>query len=88
MKEKWRIKYKGVRLVIWDKTNVKLAYQPGTADEQRLIYNQYHAGNCAKGSVFLQLCGWLGVEHLWLGATSDSHYQEHTNIFKIITSLQ
>ena len=41
----------------------------------------YYAGNCAKGGVFLQLCGWTGVESLWVGATSDSHYQEHTNIF-------
>ena len=42
----------------------------------------YYGENCAKGGVFLQLCGWTGVETLWVGATSDSHYQEHTNIFK------
>ena len=28
------------------------------------------------------MCGWLGVENLWVGATSDSHYQEHSGIFK------
>ena len=38
--------------------------------------------NCAKGGVFLQLCGWLGVADLWVGATSDSHYQEHSGIFE------
>ena len=38
--------------------------------------------NCAKGGVFLQLCGWLGVEKLWVGATSDSHYQIHNKIFE------
>ena len=38
--------------------------------------------NCAKGGVFLQLCGWLGVEQLWVGATSDSHYQIHNKIFE------
>ena len=43
----------------------------------------YYAANCAKGGVFLQLCGWIGVEDLWAGATSDSYYQEQTNIFKI-----
>ena len=38
--------------------------------------------NCAKGGVFMQLCGWLGVADLWVGATSDSHYQEHSGIFE------
>ena len=82
MKEKWRIKYDGMRIVMWDNTNVNLAYQPGGADEQRLTYSMYYAANCAKGGVFLQLCGWMGVEHLWCGATSDTHYQEHTKIFE------
>ena len=82
MKEKWRIKYDGMRIVMWDDTNVNLAYQPGGADEQRLTYSMYYAANCAKGGVFLQLCGWMGVEHLWCGATSDTHYQEHTKIFE------
>ena len=81
MKEKWKKKYEGVRIVMWDDTNVNFAFQPGGADEQRLTYSMYYAGNCAKGGVFLQLCGWTGVENLWVWATSDSHYQEHTNIF-------
>ena len=38
--------------------------------------------NCAKGGVFLQLCGWMGVEELWCGATSDSFYMENTGILK------
>ena len=82
MKEKWRIKYDGMRIVMWDDTNVNLAYQPGGADEQRLTYNMYYSANCAKVRVFLQPCGWMGVEHLWCGATSDTHYQEHTKIFE------
>ena len=81
MKEKWKEKYKDARVIMWDDTNVNMAFQPNSADEQRLTYSMYYSGNCAKGGVFLQLCGWLGVEHLWVGATSDSHYQEHTNIF-------
>ena len=82
MKDKWKKEYKDVRIVMWDDTNVNLTYKPSAADDQRLTYSQYYAGNCAKGGVFLQLCGWTGVEHLWVGATSDTHYQEHTQIFE------
>ncbi len=82
MKEKWRRKFEGKRIVMWDDTNVDFMFQPSGADEQRLTYSVYYAGNCAKGGVFLQPCGWMGVEHLWVGATSDSHYQENTDIFK------
>ena len=62
--------------------NVSLAYQPSGTNEQRLTYSMYYTANCAKGDVFLQLCGWLGVEHLLVGTTSDTHYQEHTYVFK------
>ena len=82
MKSKWKDKFEGRRIVMWDDTNVNFAYMPSGADEQRLTYSVYYSGNCAKGGVFLQLCGWLGVEDLWVGATSDSHYQDKTNIFK------
>ena len=82
MKEKWKDKYKGKRVVMWDDTNVNLAYKPSGADEQRLTFSVYYSSNCCKGGVFLQFCGWNGVEHLWVGATSDSHYQEHTEIFE------
>ena len=81
-KQRWKDKFKGKRIVMWDDTNVNFAYQPSGADEQRLTYSMYYAGNCAKGGVFIQLCGWMGVENLWVGATSDSHYQEKTNIFQ------
>ena len=82
MKDKWKEKYKGKRVVMWDDTNVNLAYKPSGADEQRLTFSVYYSSNCCKGGVFLQLCGYTGVEHLWVGATSDSHYQEHTEIFE------
>ena len=81
-KKKWSDKFAGKRMVMWDDTNVNFTYQPSGASEQRLTYSQYYAGNCAKGGVFLQLCGWMGVESLWVGATSDSHYQEKTKIFE------
>jgi hypothetical protein len=39
--------------------------------------------HCAKGCVFLQLYGWLGVEELQVRDVSDSHdYMEHTPILK------
>ena len=82
MKQTWKDKYKDKRIIMWDDTNVNFCFMPSGADEQRLTYSMYYAGNCAKGGVFLQLCGWTGVENLWVGATSDSHYQEHTNIFE------
>ena len=38
--------------------------------------------NCAKGGVFLQLCGWMGVGELWYGAISDSTYIEKAKILE------
>ena len=67
---------------MWDDTNVPFNFKPSAADNQRLTYSSYYGMNCAKGGVFAQLCGWIGVEELWVGATSDSHYQEHTKIFE------
>ena len=64
MKEKWGEKCKGVRVIMWDNTNVNFGFQPGGTDEQCLTYSIYYAGNCAKGGVFLQLCALTGVEHL------------------------
>ena len=47
-----------------------------------MTYSAHYAGNCAKGGVFIQLSGWIGVEDLWCGATSDSHYQQRNKIFE------
>lgn len=67
---------------MWDDTNVNLQFKPSSADAKRTTYSAYHGGNVCNGCVFLQLCGQLGVEHLWVGATSDLHYQEYSGIFK------
>ena len=67
-------------MVMWDDTNIPFSFQPSSALNQRTTYSSYYGMNCAKGGVFLQLCGWLGVEELWCGATSDSFYMEHTCI--------
>ena len=58
-------------------------YKPSTVLNQQITYSCYHAGNCANGGVYIQLCGWLGTEELWTGAVSDSKYQEKTGIFKL-----
>ena len=42
----------------------------------------YCGRNCVKGEVFLQLCGWMGVENLQVGAMSNSYYHKKTKIFK------
>ena len=58
---------------MWDMTNIE-AYAFSDPDLQRLTYSKYYAMNCFKGGVFTQLCGWIGVGDLWLGAVSDSDY--------------
>ena len=80
-KEKWNERYEKHRVVMWDDTNITLGHKPGDAQLQRLTYSSYYGENCAKGGVALQLCGWIRVMNLWVGATSDTHYQENSNIF-------
>ena len=74
-KEKWNMKYCKERIVQWDMTNVH-AYRFGDASAQRSTYSQYYGENCFKGAVFVQLCGWLGLQDLWGGAISDSLYTD------------
>ena len=80
---KWERKYKGKLVVMWDDTNISFSHQPGGAWEQRVTYNSYYGENCAKGVIFLQLCGWMGVAELWVGAISDSDYQEKCGILEM-----
>ena len=81
-KEKWTTKYEDQRVVMWDDTNLSFRHKPSTALNQRISYSSYYAENCAKGGVFLQMCGWMGVEDLWTGAISDTLYQTKTGIFQ------
>lgn len=81
-KDKWNEKYAGRRIVMWDDTNVSFTYQPSTALNQRATFSSYYGENCAKGASFLQLCGWLGVYGLYVGAISDTHYMEKSTILK------
>ena len=86
-KEKWNVKYKGLRPVMWDMTNIS-AYEFTDADLQRLTYNQYYGENCFKGGIHTQLCGWHGVEDLWLGAVSDSDYNRRAGYLDKQTEFQ
>ena len=81
-KVKWNAKYDKKRVVMWDDTNIPFIFKPSRHDNQQLAYSSYYGMNCTKRGVFLQHCGWLGVEGLWVGATSNLHYQEHAKIFK------
>ena len=77
----WNEKYKGKRVVFWDNTGIDL-HKPTDAVLQRLTYSPYYAGNVAKGGIYLQLCGWLGVHELYPGAMSDSDYLNKTDILR------
>ena len=68
------------RIIMWDNTNVDFMGKPTDADLQRLTYSLYYGRNVAKGGIFLELCGWLGGWELWLGAVSDSDYQESSPV--------
>jgi hypothetical protein len=85
---KWKERYKGKRPIMWDNTNLDFLGKPTDADLQRFTYSLYYAGNVAKGAVFLQLCGWLGAWELWLGAISDSDYQERSGILQFQDGFQ
>ena len=71
--EHWNDDYDGFRVVMWDNTNIPM-FKSGDANNQRLTYSSYYAGNVAKGGVFVQLCGWMGTHELYPGAITDSEY--------------
>lgn len=72
-KDRWKNKYRGMRPIMWDMTNIT-AYGFTDADLQRLTFNQYYGENCFKGGIFTQTSGWQGTYDLWMGAVSDSDY--------------
>ena len=81
--QKWNEKYGNKRCILWDDTNGPFTFKPSTALNQRRTWSSYYASNCAKAGVFVQFCGWIGVDELFPGAISDSLYVEKTNILKI-----
>jgi hypothetical protein len=58
-------------------------FKPTDASLNRMTYSSYYGGNVAKGGVFLQLCGWLGVHSLWVGAVSDTKYLSESGILEL-----
>ena len=78
----WNEKYNGKRVVLWD--NNGLSFHKPTDDLlQPLTYSPYYAEYVAKGGIYLQLCGWLGVHELYPGAMSaDSDYLNKADILQ------
>jgi hypothetical protein len=60
MKDKWKTKYKNMRILFWDNTNV-IVLASTDPNINRHTYSHYYNGTVAKGAVFLQLCGWIGT---------------------------
>ena len=60
---------------MWDMTSIP-AFAFSDADLNRFTYSVYYAMNCFKGGIFIQLCGWMGTAHLWVGAVSDTDYNK------------
>jgi len=79
--EKWKTKYDGKRVIMWDDTNVN-APSPQDAETNRHWYSHYYGGCVAEGAVFLQLCGWGSTWELWAGSVSDSDYQTLTEVLE------
>ncbi len=69
----WDQKYLGLWPIMWDMTNIP-AYSFSDAVFQRFTYSQYYEENCFKGSVSVQLNGWIQEGELWPGRVSDSNY--------------
>ena len=57
-------------------------YKPSSTSLQESTWSSYYNMNCAKGGVFIQLCGWVGTESLWTGGVGDSQYQSQSSIFR------
>lgn len=77
----WNLRYRGMRIVMWDNTNIDCD-KFGNSDIQAATFSSYYNSNCAKGGVFVQTCGWMGVHSLWSGSVSDSEYMTKTDILK------
>lgn len=65
---KWDSTYRGKRIIMWDNTDIPLP-TPTNPNLQRNTFSDYYSGNVGKGSVFIQLCGWMGTHELWEGGS-------------------
>jgi DDE superfamily endonuclease len=80
--DKWNATYNGKRIVMWDNTDIPLP-TPSSSNLQRNTFSDYYNGNVGKGSVFVQLCGWMGTHELWEGAVTDTDYFARSGILKL-----
>lgn len=79
---KWDSTYLGKRIIMWDNTDIPLP-KPSHPNLQRNTFSEYYSGNVGKGSVFIQLCGWMGTHELWEGAITDSDYFRRSGILPL-----
>lgn len=82
-KKKWEgIISDNERVVMHDTTGIPLMFTPTKADNQKLTYSSYYHGNYVKCNIWVQLCGLMGIDHLWPAAISDSDYMIRNKIFE------
>jgi hypothetical protein len=74
-KASWNAMFKDVRvrMIMHDMTDVPLPH-PSDAELNRATYSKYYGGNCGKGGIFTQPCGWEGTLELFTGSVGDSDY--------------
>ena len=51
-------------MIMHDMTDVPLPH-PSDAELNRATYSKYYGGNCGKGGIFTQPCGWEGTLELF-----------------------
>ena len=83
-KSHWNEKMGGkrIRMIMHDMTDVPID-QPGDSELNRATFSKYYGGNCGKGGIFTQLCGWEGTLELFTGGIGDSEYVEKSRILQI-----
>lgn len=75
------------RVIMHDTTSLRMTYKPSGGRNQRITWNSYYHGNVAKGGVSLQLCGWIVVDHLWVGAFLHQHSRPRVQASRACFSL-
>jgi len=75
------------RIIMHDNTNIGMP-TASDADQQRSLYSEYYAECCAKGGVYLQLCGLIRASYLVTGHATDDKCTELTKILEIQQKFQ
>ena len=66
---------------MWDNTNCDI-YKPTNRNNQALTWSSYYNNNCCKGTIFVQLCCWMGTSELWTGLIIDTDYGLQSGILE------